>query len=86
MTVSNDHSRSPIQRLAALFRTDEEPSETPGRVVVGLGLVTAVLVAASTVSAIQTGHAAIGMSFLAAVGLFLGAVGVFEAEKRLGGD
>lgn len=86
MTVSEEQSTSPTERLVALFEADEEAQDAPRFVTAALGLVAAVLVAASTFSAIETGYVAIGMSVLAAVALFLGTIFVFEAGRRLGAD
>jgi len=86
MTVSEEQATSTTERLVALLGADEETRDLPRFVTTALGLVAAVLVAASTVSAMETGHTAIGVSFLAAVGLFLGTVAVFEAGRRLGAN
>lgn len=86
MTVSEEEPPTPTERLAALFEADEDAASTPRATTTALGLLATVLVAASTVSAVETGYPALGASLLVAVALFLGAVSVFEAERRLGAD
>lgn len=86
MTVPEEGSTSATERLAALFEADGDARDAPRVVTAALGLVAAVLVAASTFSAVETGHTAIGVSFLAAVALFVGTVLVFEAGRHVGAD
>lgn len=86
MTVSEDQSTSSTDRLLDLVGATEETESAPRFVTVALGLIAAVLVAASTTSAIQAGYTAIAVSFLTAVGLFVGTVAVFEAGRRFGAE
>lgn len=86
MTVSEDEPVTVVERIAERFRVDGEAEDTPRLVTAALGLVAAVLVAASTLSAVETGHTAIGVSFVAAVVLFAGTVSVFEIGRRIGAD
>lgn len=86
MTVTEEQSTSPTDRLLGLVGATEENTDVPRFVTAALALVAAVLVAASTTSAIQAGYTAIALSFLAAVGLFMGSVFVFEAGRRLAAE
>jgi hypothetical protein len=85
MTVPEEEYASSTDRLLDFVRT-EETRDIPRFATAALALVAAVLVAASTLTAVETGHTAIGLSFLAAVGLFTGTVAVFEAGRRIGAD
>lgn len=86
MTVTEEQSTSSTDRLLDLVGAAEQPTKAPRFVTVALGLIAAVLVAASTISAIEAGQTAIAVSFLAAVVLFAGTVVAFEAGRRLGAD
>lgn len=89
MTVPEDQSTSSTDRLGALAEIVDSPDETadaPTFVTASLGLVAAVLVAVSTLSAIEAGQTAIALSFLAAVGIFVGTVLVFEGGRRIGDE
>lgn len=86
MTVTEEQSTSPRDRLRGYVVTSGETRDVPRFVTAALALVAAVLVATSTMTAIQAGHTAIALSFLAAVGLFVGTVLVFEAGRRLGAE
>lgn len=84
MTVTEEQTTSPADRLRDLVGATGETKDVPRFVTAALALVAAVLVGASTASAIQAGHTAIALSFLTAVGLFMCTVAVFEAGRRLG--
>lgn len=86
MTVTEEQSTSPTDRLRGYVGATGETRDVPRFVTAALALVAAVLVATSTMTAIQAGHTAIALSFLAAVGLFVGTVLVFEAGRRLGAE
>lgn len=86
MTVSEDQSTSSTDCLLDLVGAGEETRDVPRFVTVALAVVAAVLVAASTTTAVEAGHTAIAVSFLAAVGLFTASVVVFEAGRRLGAE
>jgi hypothetical protein len=86
MSGSKERERSVVERLAEQFETDDGPADVPRFVTASLGLVAAVLVASSTLSAVEAGDGGIALSFLAAVVLFLGTVVVFEAGRWLGAD
>jgi hypothetical protein len=86
MSGSKERERSVVDRLAEQFERDEEPVEVPRFVTASLGLVAAVLVGASTLSAVEAGYNGIALSFLSAVVLFFGTVLVFEAGRWLGAD
>lgn len=68
------------RRIAAV----DEHLDLPAATVATLGTITSVLVGTSVYAAVETGHTAIGLGFFAAVVLFVAAVGVFEAGRRLG--
>lgn len=84
MTVTEEQSTSHTDRLLGFVGAAGETKDVPRFVTAALGLVAAVLVAASTASAIHAGHTAIALSFLTAVGLFMGTVLIFETGRRLG--
>lgn len=86
MTVSEDPPATIAERIAVHFQVDDEPQDVPQLVTAALGLIAAVLVAVSALSAIESGHTGIGVSFVSAVVLFAGTVSVFEAGRRLGAD
>lgn len=84
MSVPEEQPATRTERFAALFATDGESRAVPRAATVALGLFAAVLVAASTASAVELGYPTIGTSFLAAVALFVGAVAVLEAGRLRG--
>jgi hypothetical protein len=86
MSGSKERERSVVERLAGQFETDDEPAEVPRFVTASLGFVAAVLVASSTISAVEAGYGGIALSFLSAIVLFLGTVVVFEAGRWIGAD
>lgn len=75
-----------VERLAERYQTPEEPTEAPRLVTASLGLVAVVLVATSTIGAVEAGKDGIAVGFLSAVVLFMGAVTLFEVGRRLGSD
>lgn len=86
MTVSEDppSATSATRRLFEYVHPGEDTEDAPAFVTAALGLVAAVLVALSTLSAIEAGYAAVGVGFLAAVVVFVGTLAAFEAGRRLG--
>lgn len=88
MTVSEDppSATSTTRQLFEYVRPDQPSEDPPAFVTAVLGLVAAVLVAASTLSAVESGHVALGLGFLAAAAVFLGTLTAFEAGRRIGAD
>lgn len=84
MSVPEEQQAPLPERIADRFQFAGGADEAPRIVTAVFGLVAAVLVGSSTLSAFDAGYTGIGVSVLAAVALFLGSVAVFEAGRRVG--
>lgn len=75
---------APEDTASRRFALAEEDPDLPVLAVVALAAVAALLVGASVSLALHAGYTAIGLGFLAAVALFVLALAVFAAGRRLG--